>query len=64
MYQNYSFPFNTTADQYPVIIRPVDDNLVEPDEYFTLTIILASRRDHFMFINQTVTITIFNDDGK
>ena len=64
MYQNSSFPFNTTADEYPVIIRPVDDNIVEPDENFTLTIILASKRDHFMFINQMVTITIFNDDGK
>ena len=64
MYQNYSYTFNTTDDEYPVIIRPVDDNIVEPDEYFTLTFSLVGEHDHFMFVNEIVTITIFNDDGK
>ena len=64
MYQNYSYSFNSTKDQYSIIIHPVDDNMVEPDENFTLIISFVGKHDHFMFVNQTVTITIFNDDGK
>ena len=63
VYQNYSYTFNSTDDQYPVIIRPVDDNIVEPDEYFTLTFSLVGEPDHFTTVNKRVTITIFNDDG-
>ena len=64
VYQNYSFTLNSTSDEYPVIIRPVDDNIVEPDEYFTLNISFVGKRDHLMIVNQSVTVTIYNDDGK
>ena len=63
-YQNYSFTFNSTDEEYPVIIRPVDDNIVEPDEYFTLVISPVRRSSHFMIVNERVNVTIYNDDGK
>ena len=63
-YQNYSYTFNSTDDEYQVIIRPVDDNIVEPDEYFTLNISLVGKRDHFVIRNQQVRVTIYNDDCK
>ena len=63
VYQNYSYTLNSTADQCLVIIRPVDDNIVEPDENFTLTFSLVGKRDHFLLVNERVTVTIFNDDG-
>ena len=64
-YQNYSFTFNSTNDEFQVIIRPVDDNIVEPDEYFTLNISLIGKRgDHFEYKNQAAKVTIYNDDGK
>ena len=63
MFQNYSYTFNSTADNHSVIIRPVDDNIVEPDETFTLIFALVGKRDHFMLVNERVTVTIYNDDG-
>ena len=63
-YQNYSFTFNSTDEEYPVIIRPIDDNIVEPDEYFTLVVSLVGSPAHFMIDNESATITIFDDDGK
>ena len=63
-YQNYSFSFNSTDEEYPVIIRPVDDNIVEPDENYTLYVVLVSKPAHFMTVNERVTVTIYNDDGK
>ena len=63
-YQNYSFTFNSTDEEYPVIIRPVDDNIVESDEYFTLVISLVGRSSYFMIVNERVNVTIYNDDGK
>ena len=64
MYQNYSVTFNSTSDTYPVIIRPVDDNIVEPDEYYTLVMSLMTTSTHFMMVNERVNVTIYNDDGK
>ena len=64
MYQNYSVTFNSTSDTYPLIIRPVDDNIVEPDEYYTLVMSLVTTSTHFMMVNERVTVTIYNDDGK
>ena len=64
VYQNYSFVLNSTDDEYPVILRPVDDNIVEPDEYYTLVMSLVPIPSHFMIVNDIVTVTIYNDDGK
>ena len=64
IYQNYSFSFNSTDEEYPVIIRTVDDNIVEPDEYYTLVISLVGSPAHFMIVNERVNVTIYNDDGK
>ena len=64
MYQNYSVTFNNTSDTYPVIIRPIDDNIVEPDEYYTLVMSLVTTSTHFMMVNERVNVTIYNDDGK
>ena len=63
-YQNYSFTFNSTDEEYPVIIRPIDDNIVEPDEYYTLVVSLVGSPAHFMIVNERVNVTIYNDDGK
>ena len=63
MYQDYHFTFNSTDDEYEVIIRPVDDNIVEPNEYFTLNISLVGNPDHFKIVNREVNVTIYEDDG-
>ena len=64
MYQNYNYSFEYGEETKELIIRPLDDNLVEPDETYNLTIKLVSEV-HYVKIgkNGTTEITIYNDDG-
>ena len=64
MVQDNSYTFNFTNQTHRVLLRPIDDNIVEPDEYFTLVFTLEGNRDHFEIVHQTVNVTIENDDGK
>lgn len=65
MYQNYSYSFNGVNETKELVIRPIDDNLVEADETYTLTVHLESSYPHVKIgENDTATVTIYNDDGK
>ena len=61
---NYYYTFDNPADAFPVIISPLDDNIVELDEYFILNISLVNNPEHFMIVNKTINVTISEDDGK
>ena len=74
VYQNYRFSFEDGEDSKSLIIRTIDDNIVEPDENYTLVINastittgLSPETSNYRVIvgeNGTTTITILNDDGK
>ena len=74
VYQNYSFSFEDGEENKSLIIRTIDDNIVEPDENYTLVINPSSITTGFsprtpngrviVGENGTTTITILNDDGK
>ena len=66
VYQNYTFSFKDGEEEKYLTLIPVDDNIVESDENYTLVIQLPL--DHHPRIQEgkidTTKITIYNDDGK
>ena len=41
--------------------------MVEPDEYYTLVVSIVGRHAsnfYYKLVNERVTVTIYNDDGK
>ena len=65
VYQNYSYSFNSVNETKELVIHPIDDNLVEADETYTLTVNLESSHPHVRIgDNSTANVTIYNDDGK
>ena len=65
VYQNYSLSFKDGETSKLLIIRIIDDNIVEPDENYTL-VINANTLNGRIIVgeNGTTTITILDDDGK
>ena len=46
-------------------LSPIDDDIVEVDETYSLTIVLVLSHNRILTgENKTTTITIYNDDGK
>ena len=72
VYQNYSFSFEDGEKVKSLIIRTIDDNIVEPDETYelvidTITTGFSAKTPSSRVIkgeNATTTITIVDDDGK
>ena len=74
VYQNYNLSFEDGETSKSLIIRTIDDNIVEPDENYTLVIAASTVTTGFspgipngrviVGENGTTTITILNDDGK
>ena len=65
--QNYSYSFKDEHDEFKLTLYPVDDDLVESDEYYYLNITLLDEPDEIdriILSNYQVKVTIFNDDGK
>ena len=62
---NYSYIIKDGVERLELKMRPVDDDVVEADETYNLTIVLVSaQRGLNTGENATTTITIYNDDGK
>ena len=63
---NYTFSIlNGMIARQELILSPVDDDIVEADETYNLTIVLIAASDRInLGKNRTTTITIYNDDGK
>ena len=62
---NYTYVFKSKVETQELKLRPVDDDIVEADETYKLTIVLVSSRNRvFIGENATTTITIYNNDGK
>ena len=57
-----TIPAKATSVQFDVNIH--DDNVLEMDENFTLTINISSLPDHVISTNSEATVTIVDDDGK
>ena len=71
VFQNYSYSFDDKEEKKSLIIRTIDDNIVEPDETYILNITTVTAGDSAKLQgriiygeNATVNITILNDDGK
>ena len=72
VFQNYSYSFKDGEKKKLLIIRTIDDNIVEPDETYILSINTPTKGfDPGLPVsrvivgeNGTATITIVNDDGK
>ena len=63
-YQNYFFTFKDKESNKVLSIQVDDDNIVEPDEKYNLTIRAESLPNRVVIgENSTTTITIENDDG-
>ena len=63
-FQNYSFTFEDGESSKVLSIQTIDDNVVEPDEKYYLTISVESLRSRVIIGEHgTTTITIKNDDG-
>ena len=66
-HQDYYFSFDDGDQEFQLFIRPIDDNIVESDETYNLTIILDNEYQYRRVIlgnNHTATVTIYDDDGK
>ena len=62
---NYTYVFKNKVERQELKLRPVDDDIVEADETYKLTIDILSSFDRVCVgDNGTTTITIYNDDGK
>ena len=72
VFQNYSYSFKDREEKKLLIIRTIDDNIVEPDEIYILFINTPTKGFSpglpvsrvIVGENGTATITIVNDDGK
>ena len=64
IYQNYFFTFEDGENIKVLSIQAIDDNIVEPDEKYNLTIRVESLPNRVIIGEHgTTTITIENDDG-
>ena len=63
---DYTFSIlNGTTTRQELRLSPIDDDIVEADETYNLTIVLVAANDRIhLGKNKTTTITIYNDDGK
>ena len=62
---NYSYVIKNKVERQELKLRPVDDDVVEADEKYNLTIVIVDAHDRVLTgKNATTTITIYNDDGK
>ena len=62
---NYTFEFEKGVTEQELDVFPIDDNVVEADEIYNLTIKFLSF--HLRVVigeNKTTTITLYDDDGK
>ena len=72
VYQNYRVSFKNGEETKSLITHIIDDNIVEPDETYELTIDTITTGFSFRTPssrvikgeNATTTITIVDDDGK
>ena len=65
VFQNYFFTFKDGEYNKVLTFQVIDDNVVEPDEKYNLTIRVESLPNRVIIgENGTATITIPNDDGK
>ena len=63
-FQNYFFTFKDGDNSKVLSLQVVDDNVVEPDEKYNLTIRVESLPNRVIIGEHgTSTITIPNDDG-
>ena len=63
-FQNYFLTFEDGESSKVLSIQTIDDNVVEPDEKYNLTIRVESLPNRVIIGEHgTTTITIENDDG-
>jgi len=64
IYQNYTIKFYHGEKSKSLFIQPIDDNIVETNEKYNLTI--ASGLPYRVIVGEinTTTITIYDDDSK
>ena len=62
---NYTYMIKNHVERLELKLFPVDDDIVEADETYSLTIVLVDSHNRVVTgENKTTTITIYDDDGK
>ena len=64
---NYIYTIEDPTTRIELCLRPVDDDIVEADETYNLTIVLLPSTHNRVITGKkmnTTKITIHNDDGK
>ena len=65
IHQNYTFTFYDGDKNKSLLLHPVDDNIVEPEEIYSLTIRLVYSNNHVKIgENGSTTVTILDNDGR
>ena len=65
VYQNYTFSFNDGDRTRSLPLHSIDDNIVEPDETYSLTITLVSSSSCVKICeNDTARVAILDEDGS
>ena len=62
---NHTFEFEKGKTEQELYLIPIDNDIVEADEIYNLTITFLS--SHLRVVigeNETTTITLYDDDGK
>ena len=62
---NYTYIIKSHVERLELRLSPVDDNIVEADETYSLIIVIVDSHNRVVTgENKTTTITIYDDDGK
>ena len=60
---NFNILFEHEKNETKLLLSAIDDNLVEYDETYTLTIQINGH-ERIVGNNETANVTIYDDDGK
>ena len=56
--------FDPTTDTQDIIIPLINDDIMEPNEVFSLSLMLTGEKENINIAMDTSFITISDDDGK
>ena len=64
VFENFTEMIENMVHEKKILLRIIDDNLVEYHETYTLAISITGYRRILAGENSTANVTIYDDDGK
>ena len=64
VFENFTEIFENMEHEKEILLRIIDDNLVEYHETYTLAINITGHHHILAGENSTANVTIYDDDGK